>query len=205
MRTLLWAVWLAASLVIAAYLAAGIGSADAARHPWLARAKLMLLPGASSAGHYQIELECKSCHGGPFTSKDAMQEACVRCHGAELKEANDTHPLTKFTDPRNADRLEKLDATLCVTCHVEHRPHITQAMGVTLPRDLCFHCHQDIAADRPSHAGMGFETCNSAGCHKYHDNRALYEDFLAQRTATTTASAPSCSTTRTTTSARAKK
>ena len=25
---------------------------------------------------------------------------------------------------------------------------------------------------------MGFETCASAGCHNFHDNRALYEDFL---------------------------
>jgi hypothetical protein len=181
MRKLLWLVWALVSIVIAGYLAVGIGSADAARNPWLAQARLLLLPGKTTSGHYQIELACESCHASAFASKDAMQEACVRCHGAELKEANDTHPLAKFTDPRNADRLEKLDATLCVTCHVEHRPHITQAMGVTLPRDLCFHCHAEIAIDRPSHAGMGFETCNSAGCHKYHDNRALYEDFLAQR------------------------
>jgi hypothetical protein len=27
---------------------------------------------------------------------------------------------------------------------------------------------------------MAFNTCNSAGCHKFHDNRALYEDFLAK-------------------------
>jgi hypothetical protein len=181
MRKLLWVCWLLVSIVIAAYLALGIGLADAARNPWLAQARLMLLPGATTSGHHQIELKCESCHTRPFAGKDDMQQACVRCHGAELKEANDTHPLAKFTDPRNADRLEKLDATLCVTCHVEHRPQITHAMGVTLPRDLCFHCHAQIATDRPSHAGMSFETCNSAGCHKYHDNRALYEDFLAQR------------------------
>jgi predicted CXXCH cytochrome family protein len=28
---------------------------------------------------------------------------------------------------------------------------------------------------------MAFDTCASSGCHRYHDNRALYEDFLAQR------------------------
>jgi hypothetical protein len=181
MRKLLWVVWLLVSLVMAGYLALGIGRADAARNPWLAQARLLLLPGATSNGHHQIELRCESCHTNPFSSKEDMQDACVRCHGAELKEANDTHPLSKFTDPRNADRLEKLDATLCVTCHVEHRPQITHAMGVTLPRDVCFHCHSEIASDRPSHAGMGFETCASAGCHKYHDNRSLYEDFLAKR------------------------
>jgi nitrite reductase (NADH) large subunit len=180
MRRLLWLVWLLVSLVIAGYLALGIGRADAAKSPWLARARLLLLPGQTTGGHYQIELKCESCHGGAFTSREAMQQSCVRCHGAELEAANDTHPLSKFTDPRNADRLEKLDATLCVTCHVEHRPHVAHAMGVTLPPDLCFHCHSEIAAERPSHAGMGFETCGSAGCHKYHDNRALYEDFLAR-------------------------
>jgi hypothetical protein len=129
-------------------------SADAARNPWLAKARAFLLPGRTTSGHYQIELACESCHTSSFTDKDEMQQACTGCHGAELKEANDTHPLSKFTDPRNADRLEKLDATLCVTCHVEHRPRITHAMGVTLPKDLCFHCHAEIAADRPSHAGM---------------------------------------------------
>ena len=36
----------------------------------------------------------------------------------------------------------------CVTCHREHRPGITRAMGVTMPDDYCFHCHQDIAKDR---------------------------------------------------------
>lgn len=181
MRRLLWAVWILVSLVIAGYLALGITRADAARSPWLAQARLWLMPGATTSGHYQIELKCEACHASPFGGAEAMQEACVGCHGAELKEANDTHPLSKFTDPRNADRLEQLDATLCVTCHVEHRPHVTQAMGVTLPRDLCFHCHAEIGTDRPSHAGMGFETCASAGCHNYHDNRALYEDFLARR------------------------
>jgi hypothetical protein len=181
MRKLLWLLWLLLSIVIAGYLILGITRADAARNPWLAQARLLLLPGKTTNGHHQIELACESCHISAFTSREEMQEACVGCHGAELKAANDTHPLAKFTDPRNADRLEKLDATLCVTCHVEHRPHVTQAMGVSLPPDLCFHCHSEIATDRPSHAGMGFETCNSAGCHKYHDNRALYEDFLAKR------------------------
>ena len=57
-------------------------------------------------------------------------------------------------------------------------PASPSAMGVTLPDDYCFHCHQDIADDRPSHKGLAFTTCASAGCHKFHDNRALYADFL---------------------------
>ncbi len=180
-RRALWILWGVASVAIGGYLGAGLVSEGAARNAWLAPVRTLFLPGATSHGHYQIELACESCHGRPFGGREALQEACVRCHGAELKEADDKHPKSKFTDPRNADRLEKLDATLCVTCHVEHRPQITTAMGVTLPRDLCFHCHSDIAADRPSHAGLAFDTCSSSGCHRYHDNRALYEDFLAKR------------------------
>ena len=32
----------------------------------------------------------------------------------------------------------------------------------------------------PSHANLGFDSCASAGCHNFHDNRALYEDFLVK-------------------------
>lgn len=181
MRKMLWIIWIVATLVGTAFLSYGIASPEAARSPLFSKARAFLLPGKTTSGHYQIELACENCHASAFTDKEEMQKACTNCHAAELKASNDTHPLTKFTDPRNADRLEKLDATLCVTCHIEHRPHATHAMGVTLPKDLCFHCHSEIATDRPSHTGMSFETCNSAGCHKYHDNRALYEDFLAKR------------------------
>lgn len=165
-------------MAIGGYLGAGLLSKDAASRTLLAPARAMLLPGKTTHGHHQIELACETCHATPFAGREQMQEACVDCHGAELKAANDTHPLSKFTDPRNADRLEKIDATLCVTCHVEHRPAVTLAMGVTVAGDVCFHCHAEIGKDRPSHAGMAFDTCNSAGCHKFHDNRALYEDFL---------------------------
>jgi formate-dependent nitrite reductase cytochrome c552 subunit len=53
-------------------------------------------------------------------------------------------------------------------------------MGVTLPNDYCYRCHHDIAEDRPSHKDLGFESCATAGCHNYHDNAALYEDFLVK-------------------------
>jgi len=180
-RKALWIAWGVMSVAIGGYLGAGLVAESAAGSAWLGPARSLLLPGTTSHGHYQIELACESCHARPFGGKDGLQEACVRCHGAALKEADDKHPLAKFTDPRNADRLEKLDATLCVTCHVEHRPQITTAMGVTMPRDYCFHCHAEIAKDRPSHEGLAFDTCSSSGCHRYHDNRALYEDFLAKR------------------------
>jgi len=177
-RRTYWIVWGILTVVAGTYLTAGIYLKSAASNPLLSPARSMLLPGKTSHGHYQIELACESCHGSAFGGRESLQEACEKCHGRELKDAGDKHPRSKFTDPRNADRLEKIDALLCVTCHVEHRPEITGPMGVTLAGDFCFHCHKDIAKDRPSHAGMKFDTCNSAGCHKFHDNRALYEDFL---------------------------
>jgi len=179
-RGIFWIGWGVLTVTIAGYLSAGLFMKSAAGNPWLAPARQMFLPGKTSHGHYQIELACESCHASPFGGREALQESCERCHGQELKDAVDRHPRSKFTDPRNADRLEKLDALACVTCHVEHRPEITGPMGVTLAGDFCFHCHQEIAKDRPSHEGMAFNTCNSAGCHKFHDNRALYEDFLAK-------------------------
>jgi hypothetical protein len=137
-----------------------------------------LLIGKTTAGHHQIELACDTCHGSAFGGAAASQQACVNCHGAELTLANDTHPKSKFTDPRNADRTEVLDARYCVTCHREHRPGITHAMGVTMPNDYCVLCHRDIGEERPSHKDLAFDTCASAGCHRFHDNRALYSDFL---------------------------
>jgi hypothetical protein len=137
--------------------------------------KTMFVPNATTAGHYQIEGSCESCHT-PF--KGVTNEACLQCHGDELTAVDDSHPKSKFTDPRNASLATRLDATRCVTCHREHAPDMTRPMGVTLPDDYCYTCHADIGRDRPSHEGMAFTTCASAGCHNYHDNTALYEDFL---------------------------
>lgn len=176
-RASLWILWGLLSIAGAIYLGMGIAS-ERARTGALASARSFMLPGATTHGHYQIELACESCHTEPFTSQAAFQDACVGCHGAELKEADDKHPLAKFTDPRNVELLSRIDAAACITCHTEHRPSITRAMGVTQPDDVCFHCHAQIAEERPSHAGMAFDTCASSGCHNFHDNRALYEDFL---------------------------
>lgn len=147
----------------------------AATRGWKTESKTLLLPGATSHGHYQIELSCESCHT-PFGG--VAQDACVGCHGEELERSDDSHPVAKFTDPRNEDRLEHLNALLCITCHVEHRPERTLAMAVTQPADFCFHCHSDIGEERASHQGLPFDGCASAGCHNFHDNRTLNTDFL---------------------------
>lgn len=170
-----WLVWLLATLAGAGVLASGMLLGGPMR--------ANLLIGTTTSGHHQIELACEACHTTPFAGREAIQKACVGCHGEDLKLAKDSHPAKKFTDPRNADRLLKLEATQCVTCHTEHRAEITRAMGVTLPGDFCALCHQSIGNDRPSHRGLSFSTCADAGCHNYHDNRALYEDFLEKHAA----------------------
>ena len=142
--------------------------------------KGIYLPGKTTHGHYQIEMACDACHTDPMGGGKVLQQACMNCHGEELKIADDSHPKSKFTNPRNTDRVAKLDARQCVTCHSEHRKEITLGMGVTLPEDFCFKCHQDVGDNRPSHKGMTFNTCAASGCHNFHDNRGLYEDFLAK-------------------------
>lgn len=166
----MWVYWALISIGLLTYMTMQLLGED----------KSVYLPGKTSHGHYQIEMACGSCHADAFGGGEVLQEACMHCHGEELKVARDSHPKSKFTDPRNADRVASLDARECITCHVEHKEEITLAMGVTMPDDVCFKCHQEIAKDRPSHKGMKFNTCASAGCHNFHDNRALYEDFIAK-------------------------
>ena len=140
--------------------------------------KSVFMPGPMTDGHHQIGIACESCHENSFDDREQILKTCTNCHGDERKKPFDSHPKRKFTDPRNADRLEKIDALNCISCHVEHQPDITQKTGLTQPVDFCIHCHEDIADERPSHKDMEFNTCASAGCHNYHDNRALYTDFL---------------------------
>jgi hypothetical protein len=168
---MLWLLWITLTVPTGVYVLATIVYGGN---------RSFLLIGKTTSGHHQIELACDACHTGLFGGPEILQNACVNCHGADLKLANDAHPKSKFTDPRNADRVAILDARYCVTCHREHRPGVTRAMGVTLPDDYCFHCHRDIGEDRASHKGLKFTTCASAGCHNFHDNRALYQDFLEQ-------------------------
>lgn len=170
-KAIIWGGWLAVTLAMAFTFSHKLfGEGD----------KATFLIGEATHGHHQIEMACSTCHTSAFGGEDMLQNACTQCHAQELEEAHDSHPKSKFTNPRNADRVKMLDARYCVTCHTEHQLEQTRAMGVTLPDDYCFHCHQDIADDRPSHKDLEFVSCASAGCHNYHDNRALYEDFLVK-------------------------
>ncbi|MEM6365750.1 MAG: cytochrome c3 family protein [Planctomycetota bacterium] len=175
----LWAKWSlcgAINLGIIGYFAAGlVAPASSIKTAWL--------PGETTHGHHQIEMDCNACHqpsssGSEPSSSDVMQDACIRCHGDQLKVADDTHPAKKFRDPVNAALLATLDAQNCLTCHQEHLPERTSSMGLSIPVDYCWHCHEDVGESRPSHVGMKHDSCATAGCHNYHDNRALYEKFL---------------------------
>lgn len=169
---MVWALWLGLTLASGAALAERMTNAS--------RSKEIFLPGKTTHGHYQIELECGACHKSNFTAVEDFQGACVECHGAELDRVEDSHPEAKFADPRNASRVAKLDARYCVTCHGEHQPARTGTMGLSLPGDYCYHCHEDVAKERPTHEGLAFDSCASTGCHNFHDNKALYEDYLVR-------------------------
>ena len=171
MKKFVWLVWGIVTLSIVGFFAYTLLQAEN---------KDVLLIGDATYGHYQIELACDTCHTDAFGGPEVIQGACEGCHQAELDAAHDSHPKKKFTDPRNADRLEILDARFCTTCHTEHQKEQTHAMGLTIPEDYCFHCHQEIGEERKSHEALGYESCASAGCHNYHDNRALYEKFLVE-------------------------
>lgn len=162
--------WICTTVALATYL----GYSMTAPPSYVSRT---FLPGETTHGHYQIELSCRSCH---TPNMGVRQESCLECHEAELKQAQDTHPKSKFTDPSNAPLLEVIDARLCTSCHEEHVPERTHPMGLSLPQDYCYQCHQTIVEDRPSHKGLTYNTCATAGCHNFHDNRALYENFLAK-------------------------
>jgi len=168
----LWTLWLLSSLFLAAYLGMTLTEAED---------KTLLMPGPLSDGHHQFADDCSLCHSDAYGGGKVLQEACVDCHGDDRVKPFDSHPRAKFTDPRNADRLEHINALECVSCHTEHRPEITAKNGVTQPKDLCFHCHENVAENRPSHIGMPMDTCANSGCHNFHNNRALYTEFLTKR------------------------
>jgi len=163
-----WGIWLIATALLAGYFIYCMYSQPST-------AARTFLPGVTTHGHYQIELQCKECH---TPGNGVLRDACMGCHGEELKRVTDTHPRSKFTDPGKAHLVRRLDGRTCITCHQEHVPDRTLAMGLSLPSDYCWFCHQDIGDQRPSHKDFAYDSCATAGCHNYHDNRGLFEKFL---------------------------
>lgn len=172
MTRILWIIWLTLSVAGAATLFIALPGDSSASN-----LSTVFLPGQTTHGHHQIEMNCAVCH---LPDGGVTDQSCIDCHAAELKESRDTHPAARFNDPTKAPLLLKIDAQNCLSCHAEHEEDHTNPMGVTVPEDYCFHCHEDVADDRPSHAGLAFNSCANAGCHNYHDNKALYENFLSK-------------------------
>jgi len=148
--------------------------------------KTIILPGATTNGHHQIEQQCNVCHTDEkkenvFTSSGVPNSACMSCHGDDLEAFSDSHPVRKFKNPENAIFTKHIDALNCVECHKEHNLKITEEMGVTIPKDNCAHCHQVTLDNLESHKNLGFNTCDTAGCHNYHDNVALSPAFLRKQ------------------------
>ena len=79
--------WLIATLMAPTPAGDSPAGLSQAGHAMLAD-KTLFLPGATTAAHHQIELVCSACHAEAFTDRDAIQEACVGCHGDALKAAN---------------------------------------------------------------------------------------------------------------------
>ncbi len=166
--------WLIVTVALAAWLSHILLKAED---------KTALLPGKTTHGHYQIELACTACHTDEevenvFTSSGVPNSACNNCHGEDLTNFSDSHPVRKFKNPENAIFLEHVDAMSCVECHQEHNEKVTHEMGVTIPSDFCAHCHQVTLENLDSHKNLAFNTCATAGCHNYHDNIALAPSFL---------------------------
>lgn len=178
---LTWSLWGVVVIGLAGYLLWALSG----------RQETLFLPGQTTSGHYQIELDCNACHG---TSEDGSlgavrQSACLECHEEELDRVGDSHPVAKFAKPTDAVMLEPFEhgftskmvqSDFCITCHAEHDPQVTRPMGLTQPEDYCKACHADIAEERPTHVGLGFSTCLTAGCHNFHDNSALFEAYLTE-------------------------
>jgi len=168
--------WVACVIIVGGVLLRNMKSED----------QRVFLPGVTTAGHYQIELKCTSCH---FDDGGVNQDSCMQCHAEELERVGDSHPIDKFAKATKAIMLHPIDSEMnaakiktgyCTTCHVEHTPQATGEMGLTQPGDYCKACHDDIFENRESHAGLGFDTCLTSGCHNFHDNSALSENFLVE-------------------------
>jgi hypothetical protein len=165
-----WLLWLCFTLLVSAilgYIMLGHNTS-----------KAIFMPGPLSDGHHQLADKCDACHETAFGGGKVLQKACIKCHGSVRVKPFDSHPKAKFTDPRNADLLKNIDALHCVTCHTEHKKEITGKDGLTQPVDFCVYCHKTVGKDRPSHKDLPFNSCKDSGCHNFHDNRALYTDYL---------------------------
>ena len=109
-----WGIWLLASLALAGWLGLPLLKKDTP--------KTAFIPGAMTHGHHQIELQCGACHGDGFNSQEVLQDACVNCHGDELKAAQ--VPVIVHA-PMVRARAEKQNLSM-------ETPHLLQEAGLSV-------------------------------------------------------------------------
>lgn len=163
-RGLSWILWGVISLLVLGYLLWQLTSED----------KRGFLPGKTSIGHHQFEIQCQRCHDGFAPVKNS---ACLECHSTAWQQ-QDVHPPSLWQAPLYQPQLAKLDATQCTACHREHRAEVmplSHLSSVTVPVDFCQSCHADTPT-QASHQGFSFEQCST--CHQYHRDQAMQPQFL---------------------------
>ncbi len=121
----------------------------------------MLNPGPMAPGHQG--LTCVSCHeSAPGTTSQQLQSAlkrlifwrndesefvkfgflkpessdCVACHDR----SKDSHPISRFREPRFMTAIETVDARECAGCHKEHT-----GVRVSAKMEFCSACHSTMA------------------------------------------------------------
>ena len=117
---LIW-IWTAFSIALLAWLSYSMFEFED---------KSLFMPGPLTDGHHQIGVACSACHTDPLADGELIQKACLNCHAEDREKPFDSHPRSKFTDPRNADTLGNIDALRCVTCHREHSPDMSAAKAL---------------------------------------------------------------------------
>ena len=83
-KKFIWLVWLVMSGGLVAWLTWSLVTE---------KEQTVFLVGETTHGHHQIEMACTACHTDPFGGTEVLQNACVDCHGEELKSVSDS-PLT---------------------------------------------------------------------------------------------------------------
>jgi cytochrome c553 len=128
-----WAFWLASSLIAAVGLVYALANGDDKR---------LFMPGPLSHGHHQIDLACGACHADPFGEAAVMENACVGCHGDQRKKPLDSHPKTKFKDPRKiVNRLAGKDKVITAS------EHFDDEQALVLPAQM-FRFGAEMVAER---------------------------------------------------------
>ena len=125
--------------------------------------KTLYLHAPLSDAHERLEADCAACHE-PWSGP--TDEKCLACHSRNL--AQDTHNKKVLENPQKAKPINRLVGAKCVDCHREHQE--VKTSGYTGPESLCVRCHPQESLPPGRHFSGEKESCQKAGCHRYHTN-----------------------------------